>query len=157
MCIVSTLTYGCQTWSLTSKNIRKLEITQFSIERSMKRKNHIKIEYLRKKLKNNIRVATFVRRQKWKWAGHIARLRDDRWTYRATFWYLSHLKRKKGRQHTRWSDDINKFLATKNFQKIATDRVEWERLQDTFALHGPRIYNIDLGKNQIMSTIMIPQ
>jgi len=51
MCIVSTLTYGCQTWSLTSKNIRKLEITQFSIERSMKRKNHIKIEYLRKKLK----------------------------------------------------------------------------------------------------------
>ena len=25
-------------------------------------------------------------KQKWKWAGHIARLRDNRWTKRCTVW-----------------------------------------------------------------------
>lgn len=29
--------------------------------------------------------------------GHVGRMNDNRWTYRVTFWYLTHKKRKKGK------------------------------------------------------------
>ena len=141
MCRVPTLTYGCQTWPLTVKNTKKIDTTQNSIERSilgLKKTDRIKIKDIKQRLRNNTNVVRYVRRQKWRWAGHVARLKDDRWTYKSTFWHLSQFKRKKGHQLTRWSDDFHKFLRSKNFQRIAIDRTEWERLQETFALYGPR-------------------
>ena len=85
----------------------------------VKRRDHLRITDLKRKLKNNVK---FVRRQKWKWVGHVALIEDDR-TYRTTFWYLSYRRRRRGLSQTRWCDDINKLVATKNFQKIATDRI----------------------------------
>jgi len=145
MCIIPTLAYGSQTWSLSSKIINKLNVAQNSIERSIlnvKKKDHVKIQTLKQKLKNNVSIIKYVRKQKWRWAGHVARIKDNRWTYKVTFWYLSHMKRNRGRQMARWEDDINSFLGTKNFARIASDRLEWERLQDTFAQFGPRIWKI---------------
>jgi hypothetical protein len=142
MCIVPSLTYGCQTWTLTSKIIKKLETTQNSIERSIlnfKKKDRKKLKTIKSLLKENTDVVKYVRRQKWRWAGHVARMKDDRWTYKSTFWFLSHFKRKKGRQLARWEDDINAFLGGRNFQRVANDRREWDRLQETFAHFGPRI------------------
>ncbi len=81
-------------------------------------------------------VRRYIRRLKWGWAEHISRLRDDRWTWN-TFWQPRVGKRKRGKQITRWKDDINQFLDTKNFQKIAANKKEWERLQETFALYEP--------------------
>lgn len=143
MCIIPTLAYGSQTWTLTSKIINKLKVTQNSIERSIlnvKKKDHVKIQTLKQKLGNNVNIINYIRKQKWKWAGHTARLKDNRWTYKVTFWYLSYLKRNRGRQLARWEDDINAFLGTKNFARIALDRIEWTRLQDTFAHFGPRVW-----------------
>jgi hypothetical protein len=141
LCVIPTLTYACQTWPLTVKHVNKIQTAQNSMERTIlgiKRRDHIKIKDIKQKLPKNTQAATYIRRQKWRWAGHVARMRDDRWTYKTTFWYLAHFKRKKGRQLTRWRDDINGFLRGKNFQRIATDRIEWLRLQETFALYGPR-------------------
>ena len=146
MCVIPSLTYGCQTLPLTVQNLNKIKVAQNSIERSMlnlKIKDKVKLSHIKNQLCENINAVNHVRKLKWKWAGHVARLKDDRWTHKTTFWYLTHMKRKQGRQATRWSDDINNFLATKNFQKIASDRKEWDRLQETFAHFGPRIHRIN--------------
>ena len=44
--------------------------------------------------------------EKWKWVGHIARLKDNRWTRRCTEWQPSRGKRSRGRPSRRWQDDI---------------------------------------------------
>ncbi|KAJ4439147.1 hypothetical protein ANN_15104 [Periplaneta americana] len=41
---------------------------------------------------------------KWKWGGHIARMKDERWTYRATMWDPRTGDRHRGRPRKRWAD-----------------------------------------------------
>ena len=36
-----------------------------------------------------------IKRLKWKWAGHLARYKENRWTKNTTFWYLENDERKK--------------------------------------------------------------
>ncbi len=79
---------------------------------NIKRRDRVRLTSIKQKLKSNIDVARSVRRTKRRWAGHhISRLRDNRWTYIATFWHPWGKKRKRGKQCTRWKDDINKFLS----------------------------------------------
>ena len=46
---------------------------------------------------------------KWPWAGHINRLKDDRWTSRVTTWRPYDKKRRQGRPAKRWRDDLDKY------------------------------------------------
>ncbi|GFS06131.1 endonuclease-reverse transcriptase [Elysia marginata] len=109
-CILPTMTYGCQTWSLTKIIGNKLKVAQRSMERKIL---GIKIKY--KIPCKNIRqqthikdVVLFAERQKWNWAGHVARMSDNRWTKRATEWQPRIGRRSRGRQPLRWSDSIAK-------------------------------------------------
>ncbi|CAH2263440.1 jg13904 [Pararge aegeria aegeria] len=45
---------------------------------------------------------------KWRWAGHIARAKDGRWTEKILHWYPREDRRPRGRPRRRWSDDIIK-------------------------------------------------
>lgn len=74
---------------------------------NIKKKYKINMEKIKNKLRRNTDVVRFIRRSKWGWAGHIFRLRDDRWAYAATVWQPSDEKRKRERQGTRWKDNIN--------------------------------------------------
>ena len=56
-----------------------------------------------------------------KWAGHIARLKDNRWTKRCTEWQPRRGKRTRGRPSRRWQDDITEKEGTTWIRK-ATDR-----------------------------------
>ena len=47
-------------------------------------------------LKNMNVVYTYIR-SKWNWMGHVARLLDNRWIYKTTFW-IPNAKRKRGGQ-----------------------------------------------------------
>ena len=47
-------------------------------------------------------------KQKWRWAGHIARMKDNRWTKRCTEWQPRRGKRSRGRPCRRWQDDITR-------------------------------------------------
>ncbi|KAJ4435536.1 hypothetical protein ANN_18152 [Periplaneta americana] len=55
---------------------------------------------------------------KWKWGGHIARMKDERWTYRATMWDPRTGDRHRGRPRKRWADfyttQADAFQQTKN-------------------------------------------
>ena len=47
-------------------------------------------------------------KRKWKWAGHIVRMKGNRWTKRCTKWQTRRGKRSRGRPSGRWQDDIAK-------------------------------------------------
>ncbi len=134
-CVVPVLTYGSQTWSLTQNDLKLINTTQNSLERSMlnvRKLDRIKIATIKKKFKTNVNIVHEIRRKKWDWAGHIYRLREFRWNQATTTWYLKE-GRTKGRQKTRWSDDFTLFLRNKQFSRVAFDRLEWRRLREAFA------------------------
>ncbi len=104
LCTLPTLTHGSETWSLNEKIINKIKVTQNTLERSIlntKRREHVPTWKIKAKLRKKEAVR-HIRRQKWGWAGHTARYKDDRWIYRTTFWQTLNFKRRKGKQKTRW-------------------------------------------------------
>lgn len=127
------LTYGCQTWKFTTKLKHKLITCQRGLERSM-----LKIRKLDKVRHTKIRSITkatnalsYTQKLKWKWAGHVARLKDERWTKKVTFWKGPLGKRSKGRPLTRWEDEIIR-AAGPNWQEKAQDRDKWTFLEEAF-------------------------
>ena len=59
----------------------------------------------RTKVKDIIPV---LKQQKWRWAGHAARMNDNRWTKTLTDWHPYNEKRSRKRPDTRWRDEIEK-------------------------------------------------
>lgn len=122
MCIVPILTYGCQTWSFTKRQRSRMETTQRRMERRMLNKtwkDKIRNEDLKKR-SQVVDVAEQTIKLKFKWAGHLMRRRDDRWTKRITEWRPRDGKRSRGRQKTRWRDAL-----PTNYQRLAQDRGLW--------------------------------
>ncbi|GBP38551.1 Putative uncharacterized transposon-derived protein F52C9.6 [Eumeta japonica] len=72
---------------------------------------------------------------KWKWAGHIARYQDKRWTTQTTNWPGPSGKRHRGRQKKRWADDIVK-IAGKNWTTTAQNRHNWKKMEEAFTRTG---------------------
>ncbi|CAH2258541.1 jg12373 [Pararge aegeria aegeria] len=107
------------------------------MERSM-----LNIKKLHKKRHIKIRSATkiidalsYAKKLKWKWAGHVARLTDHRWTKTVTTWRGPPGKRYRGRPCTRWDDDIKK-IAGPQWIQIAQDRERWQVLEEAFTEEG---------------------
>ncbi|KOB73137.1 Endonuclease-reverse transcriptase [Operophtera brumata] len=103
-----TLLYGCQTWALTAENKIRLRSFQRAVERSMmglKLRDRIRSSKIRSKTKI-LDAGKMAARLKWKWAGHIARVKDNRWSERVLHWWPRDGKRERGRPVRRWGDDI---------------------------------------------------
>ena len=133
-CIIPTLTYGCQTWSPTKKEKQKLRSTQRAMERSI-----LGLSKIQKIRHNLIRgktgmddILSTVAKLKWKWAGHLARMSDRRWTRRVTDWRPEGRVRKVGRQKLRWKDDIED-TAGSAWMRTAQDRDNWNALGEAYA------------------------
>ncbi|GFR63481.1 dystrophin [Elysia marginata] len=69
-------------------------------------------------------IAQYIAKQKWKWAGHVARLQDNRWTLRVTEWQPRNGKRSRGRQARRWRGDIVRTMGN-TWTREAKDKEEW--------------------------------
>ena len=54
-------------------------------------------------------IVQVIKKQKWRWARHVARMNDNRWTKRITDWCLYSDKRSKKRLDITWRDEIEKF------------------------------------------------
>lgn len=138
-CLLPCLTYACQTWPLTVQSLERIKVCQRGLERSyvgLKLKDRIKNSTIRKKTKAKD-AAQRILHQKWKWAGHIQRVPDERWSKTVTNWYPIHKKRKPGRPHKRWSDDLVK-VAGRTWSRAARDRGRWKELEEAFtAESGP--------------------
>lgn len=132
-CLIPCLTYACQTWKFTNKIKNKIITCQRGMERSMlgirkiQKINHTKI---RSKTKT-IDALSHSLKLKWKWAGHITRLEDRRWSNMVTSWKGPPGKRSRGRPLARWEDDLKK-IAGSTWQQIARDREKWKALEEAF-------------------------
>ena len=108
---------------------------QRAMERKMldlKLKDKIPCSEIRKRTKI-IDIIEYTLKQKWKWADHTARLKDNRWTKRCTEWQPRRGKRSRGRPSRRWQDDITEEEGTTWIRK-ATDRRRWKTLMEGYIL-----------------------
>lgn len=132
-CVLPVLTYGAETLTLTRKVINKIQVAQRAMERSMLNLS------LRDRVPNHIirertgvtdaveRITTL----KWNWAGHVARVKDGRWTKRILEWRpRQEAYRNRGRPPTRWSDDIKRIQH--NWMQSAQDRKQWNDLREAY-------------------------
>ena len=133
LCILPTLTYGCQTWTLTKDIVQKMKICQRKMERKMlgiKLIDKIPNLEIREKTKVND-IIEEITKLKWKWAGHVARMKDNRWTIRCTEWQVRDGKRSRGRPKRRWRDDIQQWLGA-TWSSKAKDRQKWRDLAEGY-------------------------
>ncbi|CAK1591386.1 unnamed protein product [Parnassius mnemosyne] len=133
-CILPCLTYGCETWTLTKALREKLAVAQRTMERSMtgyKRQDKIRNIDLRN-LTKLTDILERIDQQKWRWSGHMMRDKMGKWSRRVTEWYPRDSKRRRGRQHTRWEDEI-RLTAGPNWRRVARDRQQWKSLEEAFA------------------------
>ena len=125
-CILPTLIYGCQTWSLTSAQKTKITRCQRKIERkilNLTLKDRIPNEIIRRKTKiqDAIQQAEII---KWRWGGHVVRQNEKRWGHTTTLWYPRSGWRRQGRQYKRWQDSFTDTAGPKR-TRLAQDRMEW--------------------------------
>ncbi|KAH7669983.1 endonuclease-reverse transcriptase [Aphelenchoides avenae] len=124
--VLPALLYGCQTWTLTNKQADRLRTTQRAMERRVlgvtmwdcRRNEDIRAET---KFQDAVREAT---KLKLKWAGHVARREDNRWTLEATKWNPKRKPRKDWGRPTRWDQLLVKKIGP-NWMEAAQDRSEW--------------------------------
>jgi len=81
-CALTVMMYGCETWTLNAQTTQRLRVTQRAMERCMlgitmrDRKTN---EWICAQTKAEY-IITVSKKMKWKWAGHIARRTDGKWT-----------------------------------------------------------------------------
>ena len=120
---------------LNKQLTNKLRTAQRAMERKMldlKLKDKTPCSEISKRTKI-IDIIEYTLKQKWKWAGHIARLKDNTWTKRCTEWQPRRGKRSRGRTSRRWQDDITEKEGTTWIRK-ATDRQRWKTLMEGYIL-----------------------
>ncbi|XGW08402.1 hypothetical protein V3C99_011044, partial [Haemonchus contortus] len=108
--VIPALTYASETWTLRKQDEHAVSVTQRALERTMlgislytQVQKGIRSSELRQRTK--IRDAVdYAKKSKIRWAGHVMRYSDDRWTRAVTDWIPRDIKRTPGRPPTRWSD-----------------------------------------------------
>ncbi|KAK6727919.1 hypothetical protein RB195_005530 [Necator americanus] len=83
-------------------------------------------------------AAAFAKESKIRWAGHVMRFNDNRWTRAVSDWVPRDVKRTTGRRPTRWSDFFTKSFKEKydalrvprerrnHWATLARDRDKWK-------------------------------
>lgn len=132
-CILPCLSYGSQTWIFNNNINNKLQVCQRAMERSIlniKRRDRKRNADIRKTT-NIIDALEHCKQQKWRWAGHVARMSKQKWTYIVTTWPGPQHKRKRARPRQRWTDEINR-VAGRDWMSKANDRVVWNKMEEAF-------------------------
>ena len=104
------MTYGSQTWSLT-KRLTNKNCSKSNGDENVKYKTTRQSTILRDKKKKGPKINDIIEsilKQKRKWAGYIARMKNNRRTKPCTEWQPKRVKRSRGRLSRRWKDDIVK-------------------------------------------------
>jgi endonuclease/exonuclease/phosphatase family metal-dependent hydrolase len=132
-CIQPAMIYGCQTWAITKRMQDRLKTTQRSMERAMigvSKRDHRTNEWVRQQTGVQD-IIVRIKQLKWQWAGHVARITDNRWTRSVTEWLPLDQKRKKARPKVRWEDDIKKYIGV-TWMRVGRDRKSWKHHEEAF-------------------------
>lgn len=134
MTVLPTITYACETWIMTPKVRNKLRVTVRAMERYIlgkTRRDRIRNTTVRKLTGFNDIVKSVMKR-KWKWAGHIGRTKDDRYTKAIMEWYPREYKRGKGRPKFRWDQEMRLVGGGATWRRVAEERQEWKRIGSVY-------------------------
>ena len=75
------------------------------------------------------------RRRLWRWAGHVARRTDGRWTKQVAYWVPSN-NRTRGHPRRRWEDVLREFFLyqhnNQSWTRYAQDRELWNAAESDF-------------------------
>jgi len=132
-CVLPVLTYGAETLTITKASENKLRVAQRAMERNMlgiTLRHKMTNKWIRQQTKV-VDVMERIASLKWNWAGHIARMTDERWTKNIMDWRPP-ITRPMGRPPERWANVIQKYLKEKNWQKVAMDRSKWKELGEAY-------------------------
>ena len=130
--VIPAMIYGSETWATTAAEERKLEVTVRAMERSVlgiSLRQRVPNEEIRRQ--SGFRdIVDEIRKSKLSWAGHVSRMRDDRWTSKVLHWYPRGVKRPLGRPPKRWEDFIKESCG-KTWRRLAESREEWNNFMKT--------------------------
>ena len=142
--ITTIFLYGCEAWTLTANNEKKIQAFEMKCFRKILRIAY-KEHQTNLNVWNQIKEATgpqehllsTVKRRKLSWYGH--NIRHDS-LIKTTIQGTVEGNRKRGRQRKSWSDNIKEWtqLTPGELQKTAHDRQAWRRLSLSSALRSPR-------------------
>jgi hypothetical protein len=128
--ILPVVLYGCETWSLTLREERRLRVFENRVPRRIfgPKRDHVTGDW--RKLHNeelhNLyslpNIIRMIKSKRMRWAGHVARMGETRNAYRIMVGKPEG-KRPLGRPRRRWGDNIKMDLG-----KIRWDGVDWIEL-----------------------------
>ena len=131
-CVLPVLTYGAETLTLTKASENKLKVAQRAMERSMLGIS-LRDKYTNQWIRQQTKIVDVMERiasLKWNWAGHIARMTDERWTKTIMNWRPP-TTRPMGRPPERWTNSIKRTVGM-NWQQVAMDRTNWKELGEAY-------------------------
>ena len=128
--ILPVVLYGCESWSLTQREERRLRVFQSRVLRRIvgPRRDEVTGEW--RKLHNeelndlycSPNIFRVIKSRRMRWVGHVARIRKRRGVYRVLVGEHEG-KRPFGRLRCRWEDNIKM-----DFQKVGCRGMDWIEL-----------------------------
>jgi hypothetical protein len=125
--IVPVVLYGCETWSLTLREERRLRVFENKVLRRIfgPRSDEVTGEW--RKLHNeelndlysSPNIVLVIKSRRMRWAGHVARMGEERGVYRVLVG-KSEGRRPLGRPSRRWVDNIRMDL-----QEVGCGHMDW--------------------------------
>jgi len=135
--------YGCETWSLTLREKRRLRVFENRVLRKVfaPKRDEVTREWrkLHNKELNDLyplpNIVRVVKSRRIRWAGHVARMGEDRVVHRVLVGKPEG-KRPLGRPRRRWEDNIQIDLQEAggvrgDWMELAQDRDSWRALVGT--------------------------
>ena len=141
--ILPVVLYGCETWSLTLREERRLRVFENRVLRRVFEPKRDEVTGEWRKLHNEElndqyslpNIVRVVKSRRMRWAGHVARMEEDRGVQRVLVGKPEG-KRPLGRPRRRWEDNTTMDLqqvggGRGNWMKLAQDRDRWRALVGT--------------------------
>ncbi|WKY00652.1 hypothetical protein Q1695_015016 [Nippostrongylus brasiliensis] len=135
--VLPALCYAAETWPDTSATAKSLQVTHRALERCLlkfTRLSQHRAGLRSSDLRQMSRLrdpADYTSKAKHRWAGHIMRRDDDRWTRRTVEWLPRDCTRPRGRPPARWSDVFVERIKTMLYSRTADSRLRHSRLRST--------------------------
>jgi hypothetical protein len=138
--VLTTLLYGCETWTTYRRHIKKLQQFHLRCLRHITRtKWYDKVPNFEVLKRCKIGgIESFVMQAQLRWTGHVVRMTNDRLPKIAMYGELQNGSRTCGGQYKRYRDGIKSNLKacdidTSSWELAANDRAAWRQLYTTGA------------------------